>query len=833
MKKFALLCATTFIAMPGAAWAQSTGTVDFEDEGAIVITGTRISDVGGVEAPQTSRSRAALGSEFIQRQVPGQSINDVINSLPGVSFQNNDPYGSAGGTLNIRGFDSTRISQTFDGVPLNDSGNYALYSNQQLDPELITQVNVSLGSTDVDSPTAAATGSTVNYRTRLPYEDFRVRIQGSVGEYGFFRTFGVIDTGGFGPFDTRAFFSASMAMNDNVFNNFGQIYKQQYNARIYQPIGSNGDFISIAGHYNQNRNNFFGSVPLRIDGDIGAPGAVPRRFPLTRDERFYDLAPCTINTAATPGVADLANGCGSPFDYRWNPSNTGNIRVNSRFTLADGLVLTVDPSFQYVKANGGGTATAREGFRDIDPGAGFTGAVGYLGGSPYFGRDLNGDGDLLDTVRVLAPSQTRTNRYGVIAGLRWDISDAHTVRIAYSYDRARHRQTGEVAFLELNGNGPYFPVNDPLADSSGSILQKRDRLSFAILHQIAGEYRGEFVDGRLVVNAGIRAPFFTRDLTNNCFTSSATGFVECFGTNTADEAAYGALNPTIQGPQNRVLKYDEVLPNIGFTFEFMPRANIFANYSRGLQVPGTDNLYNSFFFAPNTPEAQPRPETTDNFDIGLRYRSGNIIAQGSFWFTRFQDRLASSYDPELERTVYRNLGTVNKYGLDGYVSWQAIPELQFYVFGSYLWSDIQDNVQTGVDGSGTPIFALTEGRRESGAPVYTFGGRIQAQLGPIEAGVQFKRTGGRYVNDLNLPIIIGGDEVYPARTPAYNIVDLDIRVPLEWAGLNDQTYFQFNVSNLFDTRYVGGFTSNLLNNTVPFSQIGAPRAIMGTLVVGF
>lgn len=833
MKKFALLCATTFIAMPGAAWAQSTGTVDFEDEGAIVITGTRISDVGGVEAPQTSRSRAALGSEFIQRQVPGQSINDVINSLPGVSFQNNDPYGSAGGTLNIRGFDSTRISQTFDGVPLNDSGNYALYSNQQLDPELITQVNVSLGSTDVDSPTAAATGSTVNYRTRLPYEDFRVRIQGSVGEYGFFRTFGVIDTGAFGPLGTRAFFAASMAMNDNVFNNYGQIYKQQYNARIYQPIGSNGDFISIAGHYNQNRNNFFGSVPLRIDGDIGAPGAVPRRFPLTRDERFYDLAPCTINTAATPGVADLANGCGSPFDYRWNPSNTGNIRVNSRFTLADGLVLTVDPSFQYVKANGGGTATAREGFRDIDPGAGFTGAVGYLGGSPYFGRDLNGDGDLLDTVRVLAPSQTRTNRYGVIAGLRWDISDAHTVRIAYSYDRARHRQTGEVAFLELNGNGPYFPVNDPLADSSGSILQKRDRLSFAILHQIAGEYRGEFVDGRLVVNAGIRAPFFTRDLTNNCFTSSATGFVECFGTNTADEAAYGALNPTIQGPQNRVLKYDEVLPNIGFTFEFMPRANIFANYSRGLQVPGTDNLYNSFFFAPNTPEAQPRPETTDNFDIGLRYRSGNIIAQGSFWFTRFQDRLASSYDPELERTVYRNLGTVNKYGLDGYVSWQAIPELQFYVFGSYLWSDIQDNVQTGVDGSGTPIFALTEGRRESGAPVYTFGGRIQAQLGPIEAGVQFKRTGGRYVNDLNLPIIIGGDEVYPARTPAYNIVDLDIRVPLEWAGLNDQTYFQFNVSNLFDTRYVGGFTSNLLNNTVPFSQIGAPRAIMGTLVVGF
>src|SRR5690606_31264836 len=128
-------------------------------------------------------------------------------------------------------------------------------------------------------------------------------------------------------------------------------------------------------------------------------------FPLTRDERFYDLAPCTTNTVARPGIADSANGCGSPFDYRWNPSNTGNIRINSRFTLADGLILTVDPSFQYVKANGGGTATGREGFRDIEPGAGVTNAIGYLGGSPYFGRDLNGDGDLLDTVRVAAPSQ--------------------------------------------------------------------------------------------------------------------------------------------------------------------------------------------------------------------------------------------------------------------------------------------------------------------------------------------------------------------------------------------------------------------------------------------
>ena len=103
------------------AFAQSTGSVDFDEE--IVVTGSRTTDVAGVIAPDTTKAKAVLTQEFIERQSPGQTVNDIINQLPGVSFQNNDPFGSAGGKMSIRGFDNTRISQTFDGVPLNDSGN--------------------------------------------------------------------------------------------------------------------------------------------------------------------------------------------------------------------------------------------------------------------------------------------------------------------------------------------------------------------------------------------------------------------------------------------------------------------------------------------------------------------------------------------------------------------------------------------------------------------------------------------------------------------------------------------------------------------------------------
>jgi iron complex outermembrane receptor protein len=906
MKKLSLLWATTALVMPVTAFAQSTGSQDFEEE-EIVITGTRNMEVGGITAPDTTKAKAALTSEVIARQNPGQTILDTINLIPGVSFQNNDAYGSSGGTLNIRGFAADRISLTIDGVPLNDSGNYAIYSNQQIDPEIISEVNVNLGTTDVDSPTASAAGGTVNYRTIVPRTEMGALVSASIGEFDFHRVFGMIETGSFTPWGTRAFVSASKASNDNPFNNYGKVDKQQYNAKIYQPIGDKGDFVSLAGHYNQNRNNFFGSSPLRWD--TVRAGTFPRivggqannRFPMNNDEREYFVNfPCLVDTPQA-GVADVRapssdprNGvinspdptasfasCGSEFDRRYNPSNTGNVRLASRFTFGK-FTLSVDPSYQYTKANGGGTVFGLEGLRDINPAGGTatvaqcrttptsatnTCVAGYLGGLPYFGRDINGDGDSLDEVIVLAPSQTQTHRYVLIAGLRYDINDDHSVRAGYTFDRARHRQTGQVGLVGPNGE-PFdvFPVNDPQSDVTGAVLQKRDRLSYATLHQLWGEYRGEFMDGRLVLNVGLRAPFFERDLNNFCAASSPS-FVECFGRGDPRYATYATLNPTIQGPQQRVFKYDAILPNLGFTFDVMPRMSVFANYAKGLSVPGTDNLYNAFFFAPGTASASPNPERTDNFDAGVRYRSRQIQAQLGGFFNRYKDRTASSFDPELNVSTFRNLGTVDKYGLDGYVSYQPVKQLNVYLFGSVLKSEIKDDLIIGECTAAqvaavpqfpgctvvnAPIFAPTAGKRESGAPKYTFGGTVRGNVGPFELGVTAKRTGPRFVFDTNEPVraFVGAGAgvdtiVFPAAVPAYWLVNLDARISLADYGL-ERSHLQFNVYNLFDQFYVGGFGGGL-NQTItrnnsgvitafsapPFVQIGAPRTISATLTVGF
>ena len=880
MKKLFLLCTTAACVAPVPAFAQSTGTVDF-DKDAIVVTGTRVQEVGGVQTPDTSKAKAVLTQEMIARQNPGQTVLDTINLVPSVSFQNNDAYGSSGGTLNIRGFDSTRISLTFDGIQLNDSGNYAIYSNQQLDPELIEQVNVNLGSTDVDSPTASAVGGTVNYRTMRPSQDMNFRGLISLGEYDFRRFFGVWNLGPVTPWGTLAFVSASKADNRVPFNNYGKVDKQQYNARLWQPVGGNGDFVSVSGHYNQNRNNFFGSVRMRNDQ------AVPNGFPQTRAARFYNINyPCAVDVPQA-GVADQFNSCGTEFDRRFNPSNTGNIRGASRITLAEGIVLTIDPSYQYVKANGGGTVTAREGVAVVN-GVQYT---GFIGGQYYFGRDLNGDGDVLDTcvnnaasatapfgcttatsargVTLLAPSQTQTHRYGVITGLRWQINPDHMARIGYTLDHARHRQTGEVGKLDAFGNPlDVFTINQPLKDARGNIVQKRDRKSFAILNQIAGEYRGDF--GPLTVNAGLRMPFFKRDLNNYCFTTSPTGFVDCFAGDAPLEASYAARFPTVQGPQQRVFNYNKLLPNIGAIYDVTSQLSAFANYAKGLSVPSTDLLYNSFFFARDEEQAKPRPELTDSFDIGGRFRSGRVQAQISGWFTKYDNRVAQAYDPELERSVFRNLGRVDKYGIDGAVAYEPIPELTLYAFGSRNISEIKENIQTGALTGGLTCdtidrtsptalrnCAFTRGRYESGAPKYTYGVSGVGRLGNFEMGVTAKRTGPRYVYDTNLATFTGDvdcpgtvaagcpantpapSQIFGAVAPAYWLVNLDSRVKLDGLGFQ-RTYLQLNVYNLFDKLYVGGFGGGLAQSVstagvygnAGFVQIGAPRTLSLTFNVG-
>jgi iron complex outermembrane receptor protein len=156
------------------------------------------------------------------------------------------------------------------------------------------------------------------------------------------------------------------------------------------------------------------------------------------------------NTGSTFERADLTTGTGSCTNFygiRINPSDTGNIRINSSFDLTDYLTLTVDPSFQYVMANGGGYTTISERDNRLDQNNANNPAACLAGANLNGGVDLNGDGDSCDTAALYTPSNTNTRRYGVLASLIWKVDDSNQVRLSYTNDYGRHRQTGEATDL--------------------------------------------------------------------------------------------------------------------------------------------------------------------------------------------------------------------------------------------------------------------------------------------------------------------------------------------------------------------------------------------------
>jgi iron complex outermembrane receptor protein len=846
--KTKLLLSAGFAALmiPGAAFAQSTGTVDAEAD--VVVTGQRtLPQVNGIQTPDTPKARAVITQDLIERRAPGQTILDTINLVPGVSFTNSDPYGNSGGQLRIRGFSGDRVSLTFDGIPLNDSGNYAIYSNQQLDPELIEQVNVNFGSTDVDSPTASASGGTVNYRSIMPTDRMSATVVADAGTFDETRVFGVLNTGVFTSFGTKAWVSASEQRYDQ-FRGFGTLKKQQYNAKLYQPIGGSGDFFALAGHFNKNRNNSYSNPTIaNIRTVLGTPvvpatatPANPYTLDLSRSQfdtvfnnntstYLYDYT-CT-RPAATPvrGTAqnDTQGQCFNVKDTAINPSNTGNVRINSRFTLADNLIFTFDGAYSFTRANGGGSTVFSESNASANGTNQYNLQFQRVGAGIATGADLDGDGDLLDNVRVYWPSNTRTQRFTAITGLRYNLDANNLVRIAYTWDRARHRQTGEASLLSpqgvpydvfsaLDGEGPYAIV-----DAAGNVLNKRNRLSYAILHQVSGEYRGQFFDNKLKVALGVRAPFFRRNLNNYCYTipgNSSDAYC------TSQSAASVAANTTTARYglpyEHRIKTYNAVLPNVGLTYDLIGDLSLFASYSKGFSVPKTDNLY-SFDDVKINPVDEVRPEKTDSFDVGLRYSSRMIQAQVAAWYIYYKNRIISS-TVQLEgggtQSLDRNVGAVKTGGVDASLGIRPTKWFSIYGFGSYLDSELQNNAVDPITGA---VIAATKGKFVVETPKWQYGGRAQANLGFVSAGIEAKHTGDRWVTDVN-----------DFKAAGYTVVNADVRISLEPAGL-ERTYFQLNATNLLKERYFGNLSTNTAFSNSPRLTFGAPRTFIGSVHFGF
>jgi iron complex outermembrane receptor protein len=163
---------------------------------------------------------------------------------------------------------------------------------------------------------------------------------------------------------------------------------------------------------------------------------------------------------------------------------------------------------------GGGTTTA---------------AFGCISGR---GCDLNGDGDVLDTVGLFQPSLTQTHRYGSNVSLIYKFDENNTIDLAYTLDWGDHRQTGVASFVDPI-TGPYKPfggMQDPahlVETADGASLRFRDRRSYAIMNQLGFDYEGNISTIRCAPRWVSACRSWKRDLNNYCYIQAGSSTAYC------------------------------------------------------------------------------------------------------------------------------------------------------------------------------------------------------------------------------------------------------------------------------------------------------------------
>jgi iron complex outermembrane receptor protein len=96
--------------------------------GTVVITGKgdRLG-AGRILNEDATKSRSTITRAATEKDRATGNAFQALALLPGVNTFNYDATGLFGGGLTVRGFGADQMGFTINGVPVNDSGNFAIY----------------------------------------------------------------------------------------------------------------------------------------------------------------------------------------------------------------------------------------------------------------------------------------------------------------------------------------------------------------------------------------------------------------------------------------------------------------------------------------------------------------------------------------------------------------------------------------------------------------------------------------------------------------------------------------------------------------------------------
>ncbi|AIB35740.1 MULTISPECIES: TonB-dependent receptor [Pseudomonas] len=501
------------------------------DVGTIGVQGKATAGGGYMVQEESIKGRSTVTKEALDKQTATGNAVDKLKYTPGLNISSEDNTGLSGFRFTMRGLNSDQVGMSVDGMPINDSGNYALYSNLLGDPENIEQIFVTQGSSEADGPHIGSSGGNIGIVTIRPTKETGAFVKQVMGSNATRKTFARLNTGEINGLSN--WLSASHT-EGQMWRGSGAVRADKVEWNSFFDAGD-GNTANLILKYHEQDNNSYSQLT---------------KAQYQQNGRKYDPYP------ATPTVG--SNGkYNSYYALAQNPFQTFTAVLNTQFKLADNLALSVIPYYYWGNGSGVGSSSYA-----LNRGSN-QGGVFDLGNLPT-GAQYNADGTPNSGV-YYRPSRTQTWRPGITTKLNWDLGD-HSLQVGYWYERARQSQTQP--FIPLKSNGKPVDTwpdsNDAVADANGNTIQGRDRFTITPAQKVWAQDTW-YINSDWTLIAGLAYMNVKRDGTN-----------------------HGSLT---EQPEKRNQTYNKLLPNAGLKYQLDERDQLFYSLSRNMRIPQNYVLY--------------------------------------------------------------------------------------------------------------------------------------------------------------------------------------------------------------------------------------------------
>jgi iron complex outermembrane receptor protein len=388
--------------------------------------------------------------------------------------------------------------------------------------------------------------------------------------------------------------------------------------------------------------------------------------------------------------------------------------------------------------------------------------------------------------------ENKFNRYGAVTEYKTLLYDT-TVKVGYWYE-SFDLTTIDNYYALSNGNLVFNRTLDPTPDGRGAINSPYIRLQ-----------RDFFKD--LHLDAGVR--YFDIDMPGETARLSYTGPNSIFNYNS--------------------ISHQEWLPYFGASYSLNPETSVYGNYGRNYAFPQSwPNLLSNFIASQSAYTKagetiqylanQIKLGTSDNYELGVRYNNKRFSIVPDVFYSDYQHKLFSVYDPTSGQSVPQAVGDEKVYGAELEVGLNVIENLRAFGSFSYNKSEIESNIATGAT-----TFVNASGKEAPDTPPIL-----------VKIGVDYNLYGVDIVPIARYVDARYGDVLNMQRVSPYWVADFNAsyKLPPFFKPVLQDATVSFSVLNVFNQRYISAITAFDYSQSGSYI-VGAPRAFACTLAAKF